>query len=46
MIPATTIEIMKNRTDWGNLLDSVSIPEEPQMPKTGKEVNLFNKPAW
>lgn len=46
LVPAATLKIMKNRTDWGNLLDSVSIPEEPQMPKTGKEVDLFNKPAW
>ncbi len=46
IIPAKTIEIMKERTDWGNLLDSVSHPEEPKMPKTGKEVDLFNKPSW
>ncbi len=46
LVPATTIEIMKTRTDWGNLLDSVSHPEEPQVPKTGKEVDLFKKPVW
>jgi NodT family efflux transporter outer membrane factor (OMF) lipoprotein len=46
LVPATTIETMKKRTDWGTLLDSVSHPEEPQVPKTGKEVDLFNKPVW
>ena len=37
---------IKTRTDWGNLLDSVSHPEEPQVPKTGKGVDLFIKPVW
>jgi NodT family efflux transporter outer membrane factor (OMF) lipoprotein len=44
IVPSETIEIMKERTDWGNLLDTVSHPKEPEIP--GKEADLFNKPSW
>ncbi len=46
ILPAETIENMKNRTDWGNLLDSVTHVTEPVPPKTGKEVDLLHKPQW
>jgi hypothetical protein len=41
-----TAEIMRNRTDWGELLQPVSLPEETEQPPTGKEVKVLNKPKW
>jgi len=38
---------MKDRTDWGHLLDSESVPEElPVPPPTGSEQPLLNPPDW
>jgi len=40
-------DIMKDRTDWGHLLDSESVPEElPAPPPTGSDQPLFNSPDW
>ena len=44
-IPEQTLEVMRNRTDWGKILDS-ELPEEQQDLPTGKDVNLFHKPKW
>ncbi|HHH43004.1 MAG TPA: TolC family protein, partial [Gammaproteobacteria bacterium] len=38
---------MKQRTDWGHLLDTESVPEElPVAPPTGKDQPLLNSPDW
>jgi NodT family efflux transporter outer membrane factor (OMF) lipoprotein len=38
---------MKERTDWGRLLDAETVPEDlPQPPPTGSEQPLFNPPDW
>jgi len=44
-IPEKTLEVMRNRTDWGKILES-ELPEEQQDLPTGKDVNLFHKPRW
>ena len=46
MVPEKTLETMRKRTDWGNLLEPVSLPDKMEQPPTGKEVELFNKPMW
>ena len=46
IIPEKTIEVMRERTDWGNLLPGKPLPEELKHPPTGIEVGLFNKPEW
>jgi NodT family efflux transporter outer membrane factor (OMF) lipoprotein len=38
---------MKDRTDWGRLLDSEAVPEElPAPPPTGSDQPLLNSPDW
>jgi len=38
---------MKERTDWGRLLDAETVPEElPQPPPSASEQPLFNSPDW
>ena len=40
-------EQMKQRTDWGHLLDTETAPAElPQPPATGTAQPLLNKPDW
>jgi NodT family efflux transporter outer membrane factor (OMF) lipoprotein len=40
-------EKMKERTDWGRLLDAETVPEElPEPPPTGKAQPLLNSPDW
>jgi len=40
-------EVMKERTDWGRLLDDDIVPEGlPEAPPTGEEQPLFNRPDW
>ena len=46
IVPEKTLEIMRKRTDWGDLLASVSLPADMEQPPTGKEVKPFNKPMW
>ena len=46
IIPEKTLKVMRERTDWGNLLPGKPLPEELKQPPTGKEVGLFNKPEW
>jgi NodT family efflux transporter outer membrane factor (OMF) lipoprotein len=46
IIPEKTLEIMRERTDWGNLLEPISLPDKLEQPPTGKDVKVFNKPKW
>ncbi len=46
ILPAKTLDTMRKRTDWGDLLGTISLPAEMEQPPTGKEVELFNKPMW
>ena len=46
IIPEKTLKVMRERTDWGNLLPGKPLPEELKQPPMGKEVGLFNKPEW
>jgi NodT family efflux transporter outer membrane factor (OMF) lipoprotein len=46
ILPAKTLDTMRKRTDWGDLLGTISLPAEMEQPPTGKEVELFNKPVW
>ncbi|MBT3256890.1 MAG: TolC family protein [Deltaproteobacteria bacterium] len=46
IVPAETLDTMRKRTDWGDLLGTISLPAEMEQPPTGKEVELFNKPMW
>ena len=46
VVPEKTLDTMRKRTDWGDLLGTVSLPAEMEQPPTGKEVELFNKPMW
>jgi NodT family efflux transporter outer membrane factor (OMF) lipoprotein len=46
IIPEQMAEEMRQRTDWGNMLDAISLPTEMEQPPTGKDVKLLNKPEW
>ena len=46
IIPEKTLETMRKRTDWGNLLEPISLPDKLEQPPTGKDVKVFNKPKW
>lgn len=46
IIPEKTLETMRKRTDWGGLLEPISLPAEPEQLPTGKEIKPFNKPMW
>jgi NodT family efflux transporter outer membrane factor (OMF) lipoprotein len=46
LIPEQTAETMRNRTDWGELLQPVSLPEKIEAPPTGQDVKLLHKPRW
>jgi hypothetical protein len=46
VITEQTAETMRNRTNWGDLLQSVSPLEEIEQPPTGKEIKLLNTPDW
>ena len=46
ILPAKTLDTMRKRTDWGGLLDPVSLPAKMEQPPTGKDVKPFNKPEW
>jgi outer membrane protein TolC len=46
IIPEKTLKVMRERTDWGNLLPGKPLPVELKQPPMGKEVGLFNKPEW
>ena len=46
IIREQTIETMRKRTDWGDLLTPISLPAEPKQPPTGREIKPFNKPMW
>ena len=40
------IQVMQERTNWGNLIKRTQLPERMEQPPTGQEVKLFNKPSW
>lgn len=44
-LPNQTLELMRNRTDWGNIIDP-GLPEEQQPHRSGKEVKLIHSPNW
>lgn len=46
IIPKQTAETMRNRTDWGELLQPVDLPAEIDQPPTGQDVKLLQKPKW
>jgi len=46
IIPEQMVETMRNRTDWGDLLQPISLPTNIPEPPTGKDVKLFSKPDW
>jgi len=46
ILPEKTLETMRKRTDWGSLLDPVTLPAEPEQPPTSKDIKVFNKPMW
>lgn len=43
IIPQQTLEVMRNRTNWGNIIEPALPGEQKDLP-TGKEIKLFNKP--
>ena len=43
IIPENTAETMRNRTDWGDVLEPLSLPAEVEQPATGKDVKLLHK---
>ena len=45
IIPEQTLEVMRDRTDWGKILEP-TLPDEQQDLPTGKDVKLFNKLKW
>lgn len=45
-IPEETMEEMRQRTDWGNLLPSENLPDDQKSAPTGKEIPLFKKPDF
>lgn len=46
IITEQTIETMRKRTDWGLLLEPISLPAKIEQPPSGKDVKPFNKPRW
>ncbi|CAB5122304.1 Efflux transport system, outer membrane factor (OMF) lipoprotein [Olavius algarvensis associated proteobacterium Delta 3] len=46
ILPAEMLEAMKKRTNWGNLMQPVSLPADISPPPTGRDVNLFHNPKW
>jgi NodT family efflux transporter outer membrane factor (OMF) lipoprotein len=45
-VPASTVEEMRQRTDWGKLLPPAALPETLDPPKPAAEEPLFPKPDW
>ena len=46
-IPAKTMEEMRQRTDWGNLLTPEDLPKDiEEEPPTGQAVKVFHKPDF
>ncbi len=45
LIPEQTLKVMRDRTDWGKILEP-TLPDEQQDLPTGKEVKLFNRLKW
>ena len=47
VVPEARQQIMRERTDWGELLSEESLPEDlPAVPPTGGEQPLLNRPDW
>ena len=46
-VPQSTQDRMRERTDWGRLLDDGTVPPQlPETPPTGSGQPLFNSPDW
>ncbi|MCD6389891.1 MAG: efflux transporter outer membrane subunit [Desulfobulbaceae bacterium] len=45
-IPEQTMEEMRQRTDWGNLLPAENLPDDLESAPTGKEIPLFQMPDF
>ena len=45
-IPEQTMEEMRQRTDWGNLLPAADLPDDLESAPTGKEIPLFQMPDF
>ncbi len=46
IIPQKTLDEMKERTDWGGLLEKEKIPDETENPPTGQAVPVISRPEW
>ncbi len=45
-VPQKTLDEMRQRTDWGSLLDNNRVIPKRERPPTGREVPLFNRPDF
>lgn len=45
-VPEHTLDEMRQRTDWGSLLDDQRVIPKGERPPTGREVPLFNRPDF
>jgi len=46
-LPEKTVEEMRERTDWGDLLPLEDVPKDiTEQPPTGKAIPVFNEPDW
>ncbi len=45
-VPEETLDEMRGRTDWGDLLNNERVIPKRETPPTGREVPLFNRPDF
>ena len=45
-VPEETMQVMRERTNWGSLLPPKDVPEDLEPPPTGQAVPVFHKPDW
>jgi outer membrane protein TolC len=45
-VPEETMQVMRERTNWGDLLPPKDVPEELDPPPTGQAVPVFHSPDW
>ncbi len=45
-VPEETMQVMRERTNWGGLLPPKDVPEELDPPPTGQAVPVFHRPDW
>lgn len=46
MIPDKTIDEMKERTDWGDMLGQEQVPDDTEEPPAGQAVPVLSVPEW